>query len=137
MSNNRFDGTDDVLDSRDIIERIDELIAEFTDATDTDPEPYMSEDDWAFGLNADDAAELVALIEFRDDADGVSDWEYGAIFVHEDYFTDYVRELAEDIGAVSRENADWIVIDWEATAENVQVDYADFEFRGATYWVRA
>lgn len=63
MTNNRFDGTDDVLDSRDIIERIDELIAEFTDATETDPEPDMSEDDWAFGLGAD--AELVDW-EFRE-----------------------------------------------------------------------
>jgi hypothetical protein len=31
---------------------------------------------------------------------------------------------------------DWIVIDWDATADNLKVDYTEVEFDGVTYLVR-
>ena len=133
-----FDGTDDFFDSREVIERIEELTAEFIDATDSDPADIMSLDDWRVGLTDDDANELFALLEFRDDAECVSDWHHGETFIRDGKpFTDYVEELLVDCGYIQADFPVWIEIDWESTAANVQVDYTDFEFRGVTYWARA
>ena len=47
--------------------RIAELRAEFDAATESTSADYvMSEDDWAFGLSADDAAEIARLIEWQE-----------------------------------------------------------------------
>lgn len=133
-----FDGTDDFFDSREVIERIEALTGEYIDATDSDPADIMSLDDWRAGLTDDDANELFALLEFRDAAECVSDWHYGETFIRDGKpFTDYVEELLTDCGYISADFPAWIEINWESTAANVQVDYTDFEFRGATYWARA
>jgi hypothetical protein len=52
--------------------------------------------------------------------------------IHEDNFIDAMRELCEDIGDLP----DYIVIDWEATAENLRADYTSVEFEGSTYYTR-
>lgn len=56
--------------------------------------------------------------------------------IHEDYFPRYVQDFAEDIGAVSRDMSDWIVIDWDKTADNLKADYVTVEFDGNTYYRR-
>ena len=134
-----FDGTDDYFDSREVIERIAELTAAFIDATGVDPADVMSADDWAFGLGEDGAAEMVALIAFRDEADHLPDWEYGETFIRDDNFTDYVQELVEDSGYIPADLPGWLAnaIDWEQVADALKRDYTEFEFRGATYWARA
>lgn len=73
---------DDIIDSRDIIERIKELRGA------TEPEEIQElEKLEEFAINAEDYAE---------------DWEYGAQFIRESYFKEYAQELAEDIGAIDR-----------------------------------
>lgn len=130
--------TDNTIYSTDVIERIEELKGEFIDATNSDPAEIMSVDDWKFGLSDDDAGELVVLLEFAEQGSQAPDWGYGELFIHESYFTDYVEELARDIGAVGdHEGNNWVVIDWEATAENVRMDYSEAEFDGETYLYRA
>ena len=57
-------------------------------------------------------------------------------FIHEDYFTQAMEELCEDIGYLPEGAPDWLVIDWDATADNLRADYTDVEFRGSTYWAR-
>lgn len=134
-----LDGTDDVFDSRDVIERIEELIVEWEqNAGDTFAGYVLTGDDYAAGLSDDAAEGLAALIEFRDQAESVSDWQYGETFISDDYFTEYTRELAEDIGAIDRE-ASWPLnrIDWKAAADDLKMDYTSFEFMGTTYWARA
>lgn len=131
-----FDGTDETIDSREVIGRIQELIAEFTDTTDSDPADVMSVDDWAYGLGWEDAEELVALIEFAEEGESLPDWEYGETLIHEDYFEVYVEELVRDLGYLPDEVPGWISIDWSETADNMRVDYTSFEFRGATYYAR-
>lgn len=47
-----------------VARRIQELKDEFREATGDEPDDYvMSEDDWAFGLGTEGAAELVGLLE--------------------------------------------------------------------------
>ena len=135
---NAFTGTEYTFDSREAIERIDELTAEFVDSTDSDPADIMSIDDWRYGLTEGDAAELAALIALRDECDGyVSDWPYGETFIHEDYFTAYCMGMLSEVGYLPADLPSWIIIDEDATADNMKEDYAAFEFMGSTYYARS
>ena len=160
--------TQDVIDSRDVIARIEELqdqqgrCDECAEST-ADLAWYIDEEGdtvilcpscehdaersgWhgiptepESSLDEDDAAELVALLALADEAEDVAaDWTYGAALIHEDYFEDYARQLAEDIGAIDPD-AGWPLahIDWEAAAEALKIDYSEVDFDGATYWVRS
>lgn len=114
-----IDGTEDVLDSRDIIARISYL-----ERAERDEE---------------DEAEYKALLELQEDAwDYAPDWRLGCALIHDSYFEKYARELAEDLcGSVLRE-ASWPLdhIDWSAAAEALQQDYTSVSFGDETYWVR-
>lgn len=115
----------DVLDSRDIIDRIEELQGRKDDEEQTDP------------LNEEEADELAALVALAEEAEGYADdWRHGATLIRETYFTDYTEELLQDIGDLPKNLPGYVVIDWEATARNIQVDYTPVEFDGVTYWVR-
>lgn len=137
-----FDGTDEYLDSRDIVARIDDLVSDFMIATEAEDAPsldgLMSVDDWAFGLSDDDAEELVRLIDFREAYDGQfgDSFDDGITFVHEEYFENYTKELCEDIGDIPDNLPDYIVIDWAETAENIREDYTEAVLKGTTYWAR-
>lgn len=61
---------------------------------------------------------------------------YPVTLVREDYFTEYSRELVEECGYISKDFPWWIVVDWDATAKNVRMDYTSVEFKGQTYWTR-
>ena len=137
---------DDIIDSRDVIARIDELEAERSDlqglydsALDGADESEQDEcrdnlDAW----DADEGIELKALIALRDEADGYADWQYGETLIRDSYFETYARDLAEDIGAIDKA-ARWpnTCIDWEEAAEQLQQDYTSVEFDGVTYWIRS
>lgn len=123
--------TDSVIDSRDIIERIEELRAHREEWS-ANPKlmPWKNKHD-------DYYAELAALEKLAEEAEGYADdWTHGATLIRHDYFTEYARELVEDCGYISPELPHWIEIDWTATAENVRADYTSVDFDGALYWVR-
>ena len=119
-----FDGTDQTLDSRDVIERIAELRAEIGDAA---PDDYVSERE-----------DLAILEEFAKAASEVSDWEYNETFISDAYFERYAEELAREIGAIS-DTDQWPVyfIDWEKAADALKNDYSEYTLNGFTYWARA
>lgn len=111
-----------IIDSRDIIARIEELES-------------VQEDD---NFLEDEAEELKALKELAEEGENASpDWTFGATLISDDYFEDYAREFAEDIGAMPDTNS-WPArcIDWAQAAEELQVDYTPVDFDGETYWVR-
>ncbi len=105
------------LDTRDIIARIEEL-----DGTEDDDEK-------------EEIITLQKLIEDVRDVSGDSP-EDGAQLISDNYFEEYARELAEDIGAINR-NMSWPLtcIDWEQAAKELQYDYSSVDFDGAEYWV--
>lgn len=151
--------TDDVIDSRDVIARIEELTEERSDlvtaldeareerndAEDSDEDAIADLDgavtdafdalkDW----DEENAAELEALTELAERCEGyANDWKYGATLVRDSYFEDYAQELAEGIGAIDRD-ASWpyTCIDWERAARELRMDYTSVEFDGVTYWVQ-
>jgi hypothetical protein len=118
---------DDVIDSREIIERIEEL----EDRNDEG-------EDEGDGLDDADKAELVmlkALVEELRQVGGNSP-EDGMTMVRDSHFVAYAQEYVSDVGWLQGETPSWIEIDWEATARNIQMDYTSVEFNGVTYWVR-
>lgn len=112
--------TADVIDSRDIIERINELRY---------AEPGT--------LDSDEWDELKSLAAVEDQAEGYGDWEHGETLIHESYFTEYTRDLLTECGYLPADLPRWITIDWEDTADNVKADYMEIDFDGQTFFMRA
>jgi hypothetical protein len=86
----------------------------------------------AFG--PDEQKELKELEELESE---VSEWSDGATLIPESDFADYCRELLDDCGDIPKGLPHYVVIDWEATADNIKADYSTVEFQGETYLVRA
>lgn len=112
--------SEDTIDSRDVIARIEYLQADFDD------------------LEPEEHDELASLHRLADEGVTLADWQYGEVLIRDSYFEDYARELAEEVGAIDK-NAPWpaTYIDWEAAAAALQQDYTDIEFDGVTYWARS
>lgn len=141
MSKHEVSNSDDVIDSRDVIARIEELTAErealqdeLDNATDDGKAERITLAEW----DADNAEELAALIALQDEAEGyAADWHHGEILIRDSYFKDYAQELADDIGAVPKDLS-WPCncIDWDQAARDLRMDYSAVDFGGITYWVR-
>ena len=120
---------DDVIDSRDVIRRIEELeelIEEATQAAkDAYDEAYAAHEpdddetdasviekarEYAKAMAAEaaaehepddeDVAELAALKALAEEASASPDWPYGEQLIRDSYFKQYAEELADDIGAI-------------------------------------
>jgi len=119
METREITNGEDIIDSRDIIERIDYLDTNYNDLDDVEK------------------LELVKLRKVAEQAEGYGDWEYGEGLIRDSYFETYAQELAEDTGAISRD-ANWPLnkIDWEAAADELKIDYMEVEFDGVSYWIR-
>ena len=152
---------DERIDSRDVIERMEELESELTDAHDEEymtfvdsgevPDDKSDEvptrfDDWLKWVHDtgpghmhwDEVDEYLALRELAEDASGYSaDWEHGEQLIRADKFAEFAEELAYDIGAIDR-NANWPLshIDWDAAAEELKQDYTSVDFDGTEYLMR-
>lgn len=108
---------DDVIDSRDVIERLEEL--------DGSDEP-------------EEVEEREALEKLAEEAEGSPDWTYGETLIRDSYFEDYARELAEDSGMIKGDES-WPLncIDWERAADELKADYFSVDFDGVEYWIRS
>lgn len=152
---------DDRIDSRDVIERMEELESELRDAHDTEFVEWVDSDrvpddksdevpagfeDWLKWVQDtgpghlywDEADEYLALRDLAEEAAPYSaDWRYGEQLIRADKFVEYAKELADDIGAIDRE-ARWPLnhIDWDAAAEELKIDYTEVDFDGTTYLMR-
>jgi hypothetical protein len=121
-----LDLTADTIDVRDIIARFMELEelqeqGEYTETPDCELQTLT--------------AILAELKGEGGDEQWRGDW-YPMLLIRESYFTNYAREMLEDCGTIPRDLPSWVIIDWEATADNVQVDYTPVEIDGITYWYR-
>ena len=126
---------DDVIDSRDVIARIEELESERDSFADDADDSGAARTVWDA---TDEGAELKALLALQDEAEAhAPDWRHGATLIRDSYFKAYAQEFADDIGAIPRD-ATWpaTCIDWDQAARELQQDYTAVEFDGVTYWVR-
>jgi hypothetical protein len=122
--------SDEIIDSRDIIERIEEIHGEIDDADDR-ALLYPDADDLA-----EVQQELAALEALASEGEGYGDWEYGETLIREDYFETYAQELAEDIGPLP-DQWPYSYIDWTAAAKALEQDYMTVTFDGVDYFMRA
>lgn len=133
----------DRLDVSDMTDRVDELTSDrddfvigAPDGTETPaPEQWAEE-------NPEDAAELVILTKALEEMCGYGgdhqwggDW-YPGDLIAESAFTEAMEEQTKDIGDLPREMPSYLVIDWEATAKNLRVDYSEIEIDGNTFLYR-
>lgn len=147
-----IDNSQDVMDSRDIIERLDELRTELVDAHESESDANEPDhfDDWLAAMAANDegtlqdaAQELIALQKFADQLEGYGDWEHGETVIREDYFTKYTEELIDDCypDAAKAASSEWpfrhMSLDIEAAADELKSDYTEADFDGVTYLMRA
>jgi hypothetical protein len=121
----------DVIDTREIIERFEELESEY-DAFDT-PEEIKN---WA---ELDEFTILQTTLEELNGNGGDEQWRgdwYPVTLIAESYFTDYAKEMLEDCGTIPSDLPWYVAVDWEETASNIKVDYSEIEIGGTTYFYR-
>jgi hypothetical protein len=116
--------SEDVIDSRDVIARIEFL---------SDPDNFDSDEP----PTDDEIKELEDLVKLAEQGSTFEDWQHGVTLVRGSYFVKYAQELWDDI----REGdspTEWPLycIDWEWAAENLRMDYTTIELDGVDYWGR-
>lgn len=118
----KISNTDDVIDVRDVIARIEELqeAIENTGAV---------------------CKELATLLTFMDEMKGNGgdeewrgDW-YPIPAIRDSYFKTYAQELADQCGIETPTHWPYTCIDWDQAARELKYDYTSVEFDGVTYWV--
>jgi len=146
-----------VIDSRDIINRIEELIAERDalaeliaerDALAEAVEEFFVEDTpeseaEAIKLQAaldewnasDEAEELKELLNVQDQAEPYApDWKYGTTLIHDNYFEEYTNKMLADRGILPDNLPSYlsVIVDYDA----IRQDYTGVDFDGVTYLIR-
>jgi len=136
---------DKVIDSRDVIARFEELkgerdalVSELDEAKESGDEECQQEasdelEEW----DGDNGEEFKNLKELIEECEGCGDWEHGETLIHRNYWVEYCQQLLEDIGYMPKDLPSWIVIDWEATADNMEADYHVVDFGGEDYLIRS
>ena len=147
MKGHDISNSDDVIDSRDVIARIEALESELQGEWEVavgESDESRTFDQWLAKVaeddahdQQDDAKELKSLKAMADEADGyASDWKHGEALIRETYFTEYCQQLVEDIGDLPKDVPSYLEIDWEKTARNLRVDYTEVDYDGVTYLIR-
>lgn len=124
--------SDDLIDVRDIIERIEELREQLSDAECRDKLDNNEE--------RDELKTLEELMESLEGTGGDEQWEgdwYPLTLIRDSYFQAYAEEFAEDCGLINKD-AKWPnnCIDWEKATRDLQYDYTPIDYEDVTYWVR-
>lgn len=125
-----------VVDSHNVVEYLEELREEYEVCSKEAPYTNTEPDDE--DTLAELKQEIEGLEEFVKECEGYcSDWDYGTVLVPIEDFEAYARELVEEVGDLPRDLPEYIVIDWEATANNLMHDYAEVEYLGNTFLIRS
>jgi len=129
----------EIIDSRDVIARIEELQADRDNCVSGAPDGTETPDPEGWAENfPDEAAELAALESLAEEASGyAADWQHGEALIRDSYFKEYAEQLAEDCGMIQA-GATWPnnCIDWDEAARQLQQDYTEVDFDGVAYWIR-
>jgi hypothetical protein len=139
-----IDNNQDVLDSRDINKRLEELEDAYSDWKKEQEREFGkwqedSPNDPVSDSDFEDWDELVSLRDLVEQCKDGGDWEYGESLIRDTYFTDYCHDMVEDIGDLPKDLPFYIEnnIDWDGVAEDLKADYTEVDFDGVTYFLRA
>jgi hypothetical protein len=136
MNATSLDLSADIIDVRDIIERVEELENEMQGE-------IPNGTTWADTDEAEELAKLAAILADLAGNGGDEQWRgdwYPVSLIRDHHFTAYCRELLEDCGDIPKDLPHYVAIDWDATADNLRVDYSSVEVpcnnRWVSYWYR-
>lgn len=152
---NQISNTDDTIDSRDVIARIEELeaeretlqgvydeaVSEHNESTDdAEEEDLKAKRERAYDAiqgfdSSEEGQELIALKALAEQGEkSTDDWDYGAQLINEDYFEEAMDELLEDIGDIPKDLPSYltITVDYDALRQ----DYTEIDFDGQPFLVR-
>lgn len=127
--------SDDLIDVRDVIARV-ELLREERDTSAFAAEVWAEEEYPELSEELDTLENLLSDLAGKG---GDEQWEgiwYPVTLIRETYFVEAMQELVQDIGDLPQGIPSYLVIDWEATAENLRADYSSVEYDGVDYWYR-
>lgn len=136
-----------IIDTRDLIERRDELkqnildsfleiFPQYEDQTE-EYEDILFDEEEIQSWKEDWEDEIKEIEEINNIEDECREFDFGETLIREDEWEDYVKDLLEDCGYIPKDFPSWIEIDWDATANNVKQDYSEVEYQGDTYYFRA
>ena len=142
-----FTNTDNVIDVRDIITRVEELResrGELREEFDSMPEndgadfdnwvcnhPYFSREEF------EELQTLENLLEELKGGGGDAHWEgnwYPCTLIRDSYFESAMDEMVSDCYEVPKDLPSFMIITLDYVA--LQQDYSSVEFDGVTYWYR-
>lgn len=151
-----FEHHGDIFDIRDVIERFEELESSLESAFEQETESggtNLDFDGWIDAVTKDQSA--ANAHEYWDEANeyqvinhlldsvrgrgGDEQWRggwYPVTLIADEYFTEYAIDMLKDCGELPANIPHYIVIDEEATTENIQQDYSTVEIEGFIYWYR-
>lgn len=162
---NTITNQDSTIDSRDVIERIEELEADYDylqsryqdclehvqTAEQTDGFMYdnkgntlnelqskMEEARKALTIwgNSEDYKELATLKALADQGESESsDWAYGEQLIRHDYFKQAMDEMVADCYTLPKDLPFWMSITYDYDA--LKQDYAEIDYDGVTYYIRS
>ena len=135
-----------VLDTRDLIEKREELkekifndflecFPQYEDMTDSYDDILMEEEeiqDWKEGWSE----EINHIEEIDSIEDEVSEFNDGTALIDDNDMEEYVKNLLEELGYISKDFPSWIKIDWSSTVDNVMQDYSEVTYQGTEYLYR-
>ena len=142
MLTTTLDNTNEVIDSRDVIARIEELENEQSNLIQQLSDGEITEAEMV-AFDKDKGNELDALRELAAEAESSPDWIHGEQLIRASYFVQYITELIDDCYDLPKEltSGDWpyrhITIDFEAAAKEAEQDYNSVDFDGVEYLIRA
>lgn len=132
MNTTSLDLSADIIDTCDIIERIEQLETIVEEMSDTD-----SSGKDAFRTESQDLIALMKELKgYGGDEHWRGDW-YPSTLIRDSYFRDYAEELAADCGDYPKQvRWPYTCIDWEQAAYELRHDYTSIEINKFTYWYR-
>lgn len=81
----------------------------------------------------EDYESLLALRALHSEA---KNYGYDSVLIAESYFTEYARQLADDMCQIEDEWP-YTCIDWDKAANVLKQDYSEVDFDGVTYFLEA
>lgn len=154
MSNN-ISNTDGTIDSRDVIERLEELTAErdaaqdhFDECTETysfhnsagtedgpEWEDYKTARDELNAWLSENGDEYVTLQSLAEQGERyASDWNYGEQLIRDSYFESAMDEMVADCYELPKDLPSWMIVTYDYDA--LRQDYTEIDFDGVAYLIR-
>lgn len=131
---NYIDNTQDIIDVRDIIDRVEELESSIQDYENEDGDLELHDEHISQKEELEELRGVLSeLAGYGGDEQFEGDW-YPVSLIHDNHFETAMDELLEDIGDIPRDLPCYLTITVDYVA--LQQDYSSVNIGDETYWYR-